>query len=160
MEDINGIYTGKAIGGNYTTGEEMDLYYKAIRIESNKEGILIGPCLENGDYDPDYMVQCVLNKETNQYEGKVKRESGNQWMELSFIAEIYEVYKKPRARVGYSQTISTRSGFYIYEYEVERTSALKGSPVGRASGTSETTPPTGGGQPVGGFTGPIIPEGD
>jgi hypothetical protein len=161
MEDINGIYTGKAIGGNYTTGEEMDLYYKAIRIESNKEGILIGPCLENGDYDPDYMVQCVLNKETNQYEGKVKRESGNQWMELSFIAEIYEVYKKPRARVGYSQTISTRIGsIYIYEYEVERTSALKGSPVGRTSGTSETPAPTGGGQPVGGYTGPIIPEGD
>ncbi len=161
MEDINGIYTGKAIGGNYTTGKEFDLYYKAIRIESNKDGILIGPCLENGDYDPDNMVQCVLNKETNQYEGKVRRESGNQWMELSFIAEIYEVYKKPRARVGYSQTISTRIGtIYIYEYEVERTSVLKGSPVGRTSGTSETPAPTGGGQPVGGYTGPIIPEGD
>ena len=163
MEDINGIYTGKAIGGNYITGEELDLIYKAIRIQSNKDGILIGPCLENGDYDPDYMVQCVLNKETNQYEGKVKRESGNQWMELSFIAEIYEVYEKPRAKVGYTQTISTRIGsIYIYEYEVERTSALKGSPAGRTSGTVEAPAqePTGGGQPVGGFTGPIIPEGD
>ena len=161
MEDINGIYTGKAIGGNYTTGKEFDLYYKAIRIESNKDGILIGPCLENGDYDPDNMVQCVLNKETNQYEGKVRRESGNQWMELSFIAEIYEVYKKPRARVGYSQTIFTGiASYYIYEYDVERTSALKGSPVGRTSGTVETPAPTGGGQPVGGYTGSIIPEGD
>ena len=163
MEDINGIYTGKAIGGNYTTFEEMDLYYKAIRIESNKEGILIGPCLENGDYDPDNLVQCVFNEDTNQYEGKVRRESGNQWMELNFIAEIYGVYKQPRAKVGYTQTISSRPGsLYIYEYEVERTSALKGSPAGRTSGTAEAPAqePTGGGPPVGGFTGPIIPEGD
>ena len=161
MEEVNGIYTGKAIGGNYITGEEMDLYYKAIRIESNKEGILIGPCLENGDYDPDYLVQCVFNDATNQYEGKVRRESGNQWMELNFIAEIYGVYKQPRAKVAYTQTISSRPGsLYIYEYEAERTSALKGSSVGRPSGNVETPEPTGGGQPVGGFTGPIIPEGD
>ena len=163
IEDINGIYTGKAIGGSYTSGQEMDLYYKAIRIESNKDGILIGPCLENGDYDPDYLVQCVFNEETNQYEGKVKRESGSQWMELNFIAEIYGVYKKPRAKVGYSQTISSRPGsLYVYEYDVERTSPLKGSPVVRSSGTTETQTqaPTGGGLPVGGFTGPIIPEGD
>ena len=163
FEDINGIYTGKAIGGSYTSGQEMDLYYKAIRIESNKDGILIGPCLENGDYDPDYLVQCVFNEETNQYEGKVKRESGSQWMELNFIAEIYGVYKKPRAKVGYSQTISSRPGsLYVYEYDVERTSPLKGSPVVRSSGTTETQTqaPTGGGLPVGGFTGPIIPEGD
>lgn len=163
MEDINGIYTGNAIGGNYITGEEMDLYYKAIRIESNKEGILIGPCLENGDYDPDYLVQCVFNDATNQYEGKIKRESGNQWMELSFTAEIYEVYKKPRVKAAYTQTISSRPGsLYIYEYEAERTSALKGSSVGRPSGNVEAPAqePTGGGQPVGGFTGPIIPEGD
>ncbi|HBC32634.1 MAG TPA: hypothetical protein DC024_15475 [Clostridiales bacterium] len=141
----------------------MDLYYKAIRIESNKDGILIGPCLENGDYDPDYLVQCVFNEETNQYEGKVKRESGSQWMELNFIAEIYGVYKKPRAKVGYSQTISSRPGsLYVYEYDVERTSPLKGSSVVRFGGTTETQTqaPTGGGLPVGGFTGPIIPEGD
>lgn len=162
IEDVNGIYTGKAIGGNYTSGEEMDLYYKAIRIELNKDGILIGPCLENGDYDPDNLVQCVFNEDTNQYEGKVRRESGNQWMELNFIAEIYGVYKQPRAKVAYTQTISSRPGsLYIYEYEVERTSALKGSPAGRTSGSSSETPaPTGGGLPVGGFTGPIIPEGD
>ena len=161
MEDVNGIYTGKAIGGNYITGEEMDLYFKAIRIESNKEGILIGPCLENGDYDPDYFVQCVFNDATNQYEGKVRRESGDQWMELSFTAVIYEVYNKPRVKAAYTQTISSRPGsLYIYEYEAERTSALKGTPVGRPSATVETPAPTGGGNPVGGFTGPIIPEGD
>jgi len=162
MEDINGIYTGKAIGGNYITGEEMDLYYKAIRIESNKDGILIGPCLENGDYDPDNLVQCVFNEETNQYEGKVKRESGSQWMEINFSAEIYEVYKKPRVKAAYTQTISSRPGsLYIYEYEVERTSTLKGSSVVRSGGTVETPAQTpAGGLPVGGFTGPIIPEGD
>jgi len=139
----------------------MDLYFKAIRIESNKEGILIGPCLENGDYDPDYFVQCVFNDATNQYEGKVRRESGDQWMELSFTAVIYEVYNKPRVKAAYTQTISSRPGsLYIYEYEAERTSALKGTPVGRPSATVETPAPTGGGNPVGGFTGPIIPEGD
>lgn len=161
MEDINGIYTGKARGGNYISGVEMDLYYEAIRIESNKEGILLGPCLENGDYDPDNLVQCVFNKETKQYEGKARRESGNQWMELNFTAQIYEVYKKPRAKVAYSQTISSRPGsLYLYEYDVEKTSALKGNPVTRTSGESESPPPSGGGIPVGGFTGPIIPQGD
>ena len=84
-------------------------------------------------------------------------------MEFNFIVEIYGVYEKPRAKVGYTQTISSRPGsLYIYEYEVERTSALKGSSVGRTSGTAEAPAqePTGGGLPVGGFTGPIIPEGD
>lgn len=43
---------------------------------------------------------------------------------------------------------------------MERNSALKGTSVGRPSGTVETPETTGGGKPVGGFTGPIIPEGD
>lgn len=161
MEDINGIYRGKALGGNYVSGEEMDLYYQAIRIESNKEGILVGPCLENGDYDPDNLVQCTYNDSAKQYEGKARRESGNQWMELSFTAEIYETYKTPKAKVAYTQIISSRPGsLYIYEYDVEKTSALKGNPVGRSSEASENPVPSGGGSPVGGFTGPIIPQGD
>lgn len=151
-EDISGIYTGKAIGGNYVSGEEADLYYKALRIESGREGILIGPCLENGDYDPEYQVMCVFNDETKQYEGQVRRESGSQWTEIRFTAVIYDVYKNPRVKAGYTQTLSSRPGaLYVYEYDAEKTSPLKGSPDVRTAGAAETPVPEGAGKPVGGF---------
>ena len=157
MEDINGIYTGKARGGNYISGVEMDLYYEAIRIESNKEGILLGPCLENGDYDPDNLVQCVFNKETKQYEGKARRESGNHWMELNFTAQIYEVYKKPRAKVAYSQPYPQDPLLEYYMNMMWKNFSIKRKSCDKTSGESESPPPSEE-EPRGRIHGTYIPQ--
>jgi hypothetical protein len=151
---LSGIYTGESRGVHFTTtGETFELYYGAIRMEETGTGLMIGPCLENGDYESELQVFCTYNAETGNYEGVSYLESGDQWTELVFYAYIERSGSDMLAEVAYVQNFSERASLR-YEYKVTRAGDLSGQPISRpdsGSAPAGTEAPSGGGVPVGGF---------
>jgi len=149
--EVNGIYTGTSQGRNMITGEKFALYYPSVRVEKRGEGLLIGPCLQNGNYESELQVLCKYNDGTKRYEGSARLETGDQWTELYFAAIVSEEGGRMRAQVAYAQHFSGHSSME-YEYDAIWLSPLTGSPVARqSSGSVEPEETASGGLPVGGF---------
>jgi len=122
-----------------------------VRIEKKYAGLMIGPSLQNGNYESELQVLCAYNAETKQYEGSSRLETGNQWTELHFAAVISEADGRPRAQVAYVQHFSGRPSME-YEYDAIWYSPLVGSPIARqSSGAVQPEETAAGGLPVGGF---------
>jgi len=149
--EVNGIYAGMSQGRNMITGERFDLYYPSVRIEKRDAGLMIGPCLQNGNYESELQVLCAYNAETKQYEGSARLQTGDQWTELHFAAIVSETDGRMRAQVAYAQHFSGHPSME-YEYDAIWNSSLMGSPVTRqASGSEQPEETASGGLPVGGF---------
>ncbi|MHB1151066.1 MAG: zinc ribbon domain-containing protein [Eubacteriales bacterium] len=152
-QDYSGIYTGTSYGEPLNGGEAFELRYNAVRIEEKETGLLVGPCLENGNYESELQVFCTYNTEVQRYEGTVLLEEGSQWTELIFSVSINGNGGTPKADVIYIQHFSGRQSMG-YKYDVTWTSSLAGTAITRQqSGAAETPAPAPepGGQPVGGF---------
>ncbi len=155
---VSGIYTGQSSGQYSSTGDTFELRYPAIRIEERSNGLLIGPCMENGDYEAELQVLCTYNADTGYYEGFSRLENGDQWTEMQFRADIHLDADIPSAEVAYLQTFSQHSTCTYY-FEVTRIMDLTGQAVSPATGSSgsggSADVPAGanpmGGVPVGGW---------
>lgn len=151
----SGIYTGKSYGKLVLGGNTLELLYGALRIEEKENGLLIGPCLENGDYESELQVFCEYNSETKLYEGNKFLEKGDDWTELIFHIKLKGSSDAPAVEGAYVQHMANYPSL-VSEYDVKKTSPLIGVSISRTQSTggqSEspkiTGPVTGGsGAPV------------
>ncbi|MCK9268321.1 MAG: zinc ribbon domain-containing protein, partial [Alkaliphilus sp.] len=103
QEGYGGIYTGKSYGKPVLGGDTFELLYGALRIEERENGLLIGPCLENGDYESELQVFCEYNSETKLYEGSKFLEKGDDWTELIFHIKLKGSSDAPAVEGAYVQ---------------------------------------------------------
>ena len=150
--ELSGIYIGESSGQHVDSSETFELQYPAIRIEERSDGLLIGACMENGDYEAELQVLCKYNADTGYYEGFSRLEDGDQWTELEVRADIHMDGDVPRADVAWSQVFCQHYSPCLYYFEGDRQMGLTGQAVSPATGSSGSgsSTDTPAGQPVGG----------
>lgn len=111
-----GIYVGHSSGKRMDGWSFSDLRYPAVRIAETNGGLLIGPCLENGDYDANWQVPCVYNPVSGRYEGEKQLERGKDKMELFLSVDGLNDPGKT-LHVNISQTLSPLGVSFAYVYD-------------------------------------------
>ncbi len=130
-----GIYAGSG-SGKTVLGETFgDLLYPSIRIARTDQGLLIGPCLEDGSYDPNWQVGCVPKPGTDGWVTGTRRvEDGKSAMTLVVDAYAFGTGARQRVTVMISQTLHQYALTTNYSWDVELKGALAGESItGQAS---------------------------